>query len=280
MLYFALALFFSISIFVLFKYFEKYEINNLMAISISYIISATLAIGISFDIIQFQNLLNYHLLQALMLGVSFFFGFLVMSSSIQKSGMAISSVAANISVIIPVFIAYIYYNERISTMQIIGIGITIPAIYLFFKPKNKVALSISAFVFPLFLFLISGANNSLMRHAERLGVNDYPLLFIGLLFSISFIVSVVFMGATRQFKKIELKNISSGVLLGILNFGGTYFFLKSLTEFHSSLFFAIYNLSFIAISAAIGILYFKEKFSLMNIIGLIIAVGAVVLMNI
>ena len=280
MVYFFLTLFFSASIMVIFRYFEKYKVDTFMAISISYVVSAALALSLSYDGAKIESLVTTHSSLVLILGIAFFFGFLIMSISIKKAGISISSVASNISVLIPVLIAYLIYNETIGNIQLGGIALAVPAMYLFFKPAKSKKLDLKHIIFPLILFASTGFNNSLMRHAEHLGVNNFPMLFVGLIFSIALIVSIIFLVIKGELKKFSLKNMGFGFILGIANIASTYFFIECLIEFPSSLFFPIYNLSLIGIAAFLGIVFFKEKFSKINYIGLILAAGAIVLMNI
>ncbi|RLD41625.1 MAG: hypothetical protein DRI86_13060, partial [Bacteroidetes bacterium] len=128
-------------------------------------------------------------------------------------------------------------------------------------------------------FLIGGLNNSLLGQAETIGAMDSPMAFLGILFSIAFSISVIFTIFTKQELRLKIKEIGFGVLLGTFNFASTYFFLKSLDYFPSSLYFSIYNLSFIALSAIIGLVIYKEKLSKINFAGLIIAAIAVMMMN-
>lgn len=279
MLFFIFAIVSAVAILVLFRYFKKYQIDNVFAIGISYFVSALLALAFSFDSIQVQKIITQHSLIAVILGISFFFGFIILSLSTQKSGISVTSVAANISVIIPVLIAIVFYQEQISIKHILGLLLAIPAIYLFFKTDKKTVFQLSLIIFPIFLFFISGFNNSLMRHAERLGANDNAILFIGLIFTVSFITAIVHAVLKKQKPKITHKNISAGTILGILNFTSTYFFLKSLGVFSSALFFPIYNLSFIILSSFIGVILFRERIKTVNFIGLVMVIAVVVLLS-
>lgn len=279
MLYFFLALFFSVGILVIFRFFKTYNVSNLEAIIVSYFVSAALAIGFSLDNIEISQIIVNQNILAIILGISFFIGFVFLSLSTQKSGISITSVASNISVIIPVLVAAILYHEKIESYRLAGLILSIPAFYFFFKPNKNSSFKWSLLLFPLIIFIISGLNNSLLRHAENLGAMDSPMVFLGLIFLIAFIISLIYSGLSKKIKTINTKVILFGIVLGIANFSSTFFFLKSLSIFSSALFFPIYNLSFIAFSALIGILFFKEKFSKANYFGLVLAGLAILLMN-
>ncbi len=279
MISFILALFFSIAILILFRAFKSYQINTINAIVISYLISAVLSISLSHPNIDNIKIFDNNYILAIILGISFFTGFVFLSLSTQKSGISITSVAANISVIIPVVVASIFYNEKINGAHLAGLLTSIAAVILIFSPNKKKKFNIQLIVFPLAIFIISGLNNSILRQAERNNAFLNPMLFLGIIFSMAFISSLIYALAFKKLKLKKYKDLLFGILLGIANFSATYFFFKSLSIFSSSLFFPIYNMSFIGISSIVGILVFKEKLSKVNITGLIIAIIAVMLMN-
>jgi drug/metabolite transporter (DMT)-like permease len=188
-------------------------------------------------------------------------------------------VAANISVIIPVSVALLLYGEEVNSWQIGGLILALASIFLVFKPKDKAKFSIAALLFPMALFFINGINNSLMKHVEQLNAMNQPMLFLGLVFVSAFFVGLIFYIFKPNKKPIQKKNFIAALILGLLNFISTYLFLASLSIFDSSVFFPIFNLSFIGGSALIGVAVFKEKLSIINWVGLILAIFAIVLIT-
>ena len=279
MIFFLLALFFSIGILIIFKAFEKYEIRNLQAIVVSYFISGALAVGYSYSNNNITEVIGNNYIIAIILGISFFIGFVFLSLSTQKLGLSITSIAVNISVIIPVIVAAIIYKEKIYGYHLLGLMLAFPGFYLILKPNTKEQIQWKLILYPIILFFIGGLNNSLLRQAEINGAMDSPMAFLGILFSIAFAISVIYTIITKRELSLLKKELGFGILLGIFNFSSTYFFLNSRDIFHSALYFSIYNLSFIAISALIGLAVYKEKLSKTNYIGLSVAAVAILLMN-
>ncbi len=280
MLSFLICLILSVGILVFFRMFGKLNIHMLQAILISYIFSALAAIifgkgDFSWQLISQQNWFPY----SLFIGVSFFIGFNIFALSTQKAGLAVTSVAANISVVIPVSIALIFYKESISIYKITGILLALIAILLVFKPEQKSTFKRQALIFPLALFLINGLNNSLMKHAERLHAMQEPMIFLTVVFTMAFLSGLLFIPFAKGKKQVNARSILAGLLLGLLNFGSTYFFLKSLSIFPGSVFFPLFNLSFISAASLIGILFFKEKLSKENWAGIIIAIFAIAIIT-
>jgi len=276
-LYFTLALFFSIGILLLFRLYVTFKVNTNIAIVVSYLTSTILCF--SFSDTSKSILINQNSLFALLLGISFFVGFIFLSLSTQKSGISLTSVASNISVIIPILVAAIFYHEKIIGIHLAGVIASIPAVFLIFKPKTKQKFSRSIIIYPFIIFVISGFNNSILREAQRNGVVANSMFFLGIIFGIAFISSFFYSIIIKKEKPSKTKDWIFGILLGIANFASTFYFLKSLEIFTSALFFPIYNISFITISTFIGITFFKETYSKLQMIGLFIAGIAVMLMN-
>ena len=280
MITFILCLIVAITILVVFRLFERYGIDNLQAILFSYLVSATAAFLISdWEISITETPQQDWFIYTFIIGASFFIGFNIFALSTQKVGMALTSVAANISVVIPVGLALLLYNEELNIWQIVGLTLAIAAIFLVFKPANKSRSLSSSLIFPLALFFINGINNSLMKHVEHLNAMDSSMLFLGLVFTASFTIGLVFYLFKKNKKPITRKNLLAALILGLLNFISTYLFLASLTIFDSSVFFPLFNLSFIGGSAIVGVFAFKEKLRPINWVGLILAIFAIVLIT-
>ena len=104
-----------------------------------------------------------------------------------------------------------------------------------------------------------------------------------LVFCIAFVVSLLFTGYSVIIKKRKLQflNLIFGSILGILNFGNILFYLKAHKAFseNPSTVFASMNMGVIILGSLAGILLFKEKVTLKNYIGIILALGAIVLIT-
>ncbi len=280
MLYFFLSIGFSVSILALFRKFEALKIDNLRAIWISYIISivlASLSSLLLFGVPQAPQL--HHLLMAAVLGISFFFGFRAIALCSQKVSVSATSIAGNMSVVIPVFVAALLYHEKLNLLQWLGFTLAFPAIYLFFKQKNGFNIGSGLWIYPAILLVISGFNNSVMRHAEKSEGLENPIFFLSMILVGAFVSSSSFNVVNKKFINFTKNEWIYGALLGLLNFASSLFFLLCLKEFETAIFFPVYNLTYIGIAAVVGIWAFKEKYHWLNYMGLALAAIAIALMN-
>ena len=279
MIYVILNLATSIGILSAFKLFTRFNVDNFRAIIVNYIVCVILALF--FSIPEFKNLQleGNWIYWSIPLGIAFSFGFRLFAVSTQKAGIAITSVAANVSVVIPVAIAFVFYGDKITANNILGILIAIVSFFFIFKSDKKEISLEKVWIFPALLFFVNGANNSMTKHAELLGALHYPYIFIGLTFVvalISVLIQSLFIQKTSNFGK---QNIFGGISIGLMNFFSTYFFLNAVSYYQSSYFFPLYNLTYILLAAFTGMLVFKEKLKVINWFGILLAIFAILILT-
>ncbi|MDD5570039.1 MAG: DMT family transporter [Bacteroidales bacterium] len=282
MLYLILAILTSMAIIILFKLFEKSGISIFQAIIINYLVAIIFCIAFSDIKINLTTLTGASWLKySILNGILFVLMFNIFGISTQKAGISVSVISSKMSIIIPVFFAFIYFNDSVSSLRIAGIFLALIAFCLSsLKSKNDKKLSIPLFLLPLILFFGSGINDALLNYAmlKEIGKNELPSYLL-VVFIISFVIGaiiIVVMVSTSKMK-ITLKNIYGGIILGIFNFYSTYYFMKVIEsrKFDSSVFFPLFNSTIICLSALSGFLFFREKLSKVNLIGLIAAIVAI-----
>ena len=78
-------------------------------------------------------------------------------------------------------------------------------------------------------------------------------------------------------KPLLYRNIIAGIILGLINFGSTFYILKAMGIFKSSVVFPITNAGIVSLSALIGYFFFREKLKLVNWIGIGLAIIAIIM---
>ncbi|HAH58189.1 MAG TPA: hypothetical protein DCL86_08590, partial [Bacteroidales bacterium] len=108
--------------------------------------------------------------------------------------------------------------------------------------------------------------------------NDY-VSYAATAFVFAFILSsvVVFVAQTKTRQSINLSTIVAGIVLGLLNWASIFFMLKGLNQVEVSVFIPLLNVSVVSLSAIIGYLFFKERISIINFIGIVLAIVAILL---
>lgn len=281
MIYLLLSVLSSTAIFVLFKLFNKYNVDTLQAIVFNYITACSCGVLLYNKPINIDSFISENwFYAALGLGFLFISIFNVMALTAQKNGLSVASVASKMSVIIPIVFGIIVYNESISFKKIIGIILALLAVYLTsIKPKSNVVLT-KAIYLPIILFLGSGVIDTSVNHFAPKG--NLPL-FLSIIFACAGVIGLVSVSvkATKTKQKFNPKSIPFGIALGIVNYSSMYFLLKALRVdgYESSAIFTINNVAIVAVSCLTGLLLFKEVISSKNWIGIGLALISIILVT-
>ncbi len=286
MIYLVLSIFFSTFLFVIFKYFGIYKIHTLKAIVVNYFVAFSLGFLLSekeFSIVEIPH--QDWFFGALFLGALFVSVFFLMASTTQRNGLSVASVAGKMSVVVPVFFGVLLYDESVTVLKIIGILLALISVYLVSVKEEKHQVKGVGFLFPILLFLGSGIIDTVLKYLE---VNYVPKedisIFSGSLFGIAafFGVSVLFFNKLKKKEKFGIKNVIAGIVLGVPNYYSIVFLIKALqTEgLESSTLFTVNNVGIVVFSTFIALLLFKEKLSLKNSIGVLLAILGILILAI
>ena len=132
------------SMLILFKYFGKYQVNNLQAIIVNYFTAGSLALfiaNVNGIPIVFQHIIfSPYILPSLIIGLLFIITFNLLAYGTQKIGIAISTVSNKMSMIIPVIIGIYFFKETLGIVKLIGIILAISAIYMTSTKGGKLSL--------------------------------------------------------------------------------------------------------------------------------------------
>ncbi len=271
----ALSIFFSSSLYVIFKYFEKYKINTLQAIITNYIVACVC--GLAFYKNEFFIYTIYEkpwFIGAIFLGLLFISIFNLMAITSQKNGLSVASVSGKMGVVIPIIFAVIVYKEQLTVLSSLGVLIALLAVYFTSVKEKAMTFDKKTLIYPVLLFFGSGIIDTFIKFMETNYVNSSEApLFLSMVFGIAGLAGFVIL-IVKANLKIELKNIVGGVLLGVPNYFSMAYLIKALQNdsLNSSTIFTINNVAIVALTTIFAILFFKEKLSLKNWLGIILAI--------
>src|SRR5574340_532069 len=266
----------SVAVGVLFKYIKAKTPVNIFLITINYLCAIVATYACFHPEIDFGHIpYNRYTIS---LSVLLPLVFILLSLSIRHSGIIKTDIAQRISLVIPVACSYWIFNEIIPAFRWIGIITGFVALF-FILNKGRSSGGTNP-VYLLLVFLGYGIIDVLFKQVALQKSIPYTValfyIFCGCFIFASLITVISF------FKKkliIQKSTVFFGLLLGLFNFLNIYFFLKAHQAFaiNPSTVFATMNFGVILLCTLIGAYYFKEKLSKKNILGLVLAVVAIVL---
>ncbi len=285
MIYLLFSIASSTIILILFKLFDRYNVNTLQAIVVNYFIACTIGVVSYNATIHISEITSSKwFFGAVALGFLFIAIFNVMALTTQRNGLSVASVASKMSVIIPVVFGIYVYKEGVGAQKLIGIVLALIAVYLTsIKSKSSINTR-KGLLLPIILFFGSGIIDTSIKFLETTYVakNGIPI-FSATIFCFAGIIGtgILIRKAISKPIKIELKNIVGGIALGIVNYCSMYFLLKALQVegIESSTIFTVNNVAIVMLSTLIGLVLFREKIYTKNWIGIAIAIVSIVLVT-
>lgn len=269
---------------VIFKLFNKFNVDNLQALIVNYLTAGILGVVNSSKSISIEGVLNSDwLFHALVVGCLFIIVFNFYATGTQKVGIAVTTVANKMSLVIPVAFALIFYPDaNITLYTLIAFVLAMVGIYLSSTKNGKLSFDKRYLWLIVLVFVGQGVADTVFNHAQQtsIGVGESPTFFAVLFMMAALSGGVIlFIRSYREKLRFSLKNVLWGVLLGVPNYGTLIYFFRALdtSGLHPSVVFPIVSMGVVILSAIIGIILYKEMLSRANWIGVACSVLAIAL---
>jgi drug/metabolite transporter (DMT)-like permease len=272
------------SLLIFFKMFERYEIDFFQGIVFNYITCAVIGLFfIDFHTVAVKSVHTW-LWSAVILGSLFISIFYLSSVTTRYFGITTATLAMKLAVVFPILLGVFFYKDHLNLLKLIGICLAIGAVILCsIKPEDSTITEKKSLLYPLIVWIGSGACDCMVQYSQRtyFPTHDFEF-FIQIVFAIAGLWGFVFVLIQRQ--TLKLKNLIGGIALGIPNYFSMYFIFKAMfalkEEYNisSATFFPINNISIVLMSTLIAVVFFKEKLTKLNYLGLSLGLVATILM--
>lgn len=286
----------SAGLFLIFRAFNQLKINTFQAIVTNYWTCVVTALLYVWDFEAVSRISWEDLWVKVPLGLGFIFigTFYLMGFVAQNISISASSVAAKISLIIPVLFNLFFFNtdKKFDGLNYLGLVCVFVAIFLTSskveskEPQAKTQKSWGNIVLISLIFLMSGAIDTSINWVTQTSAKDATsqALFSMLIFAVAGVigVSILLKKVIVEKEKVEMKNILGGIVLGVVNYFSVVFMIRSLqVEFsnNGAFFFPIFNIAIILFSTVFAIILFKERLNTRNKIGILVAMIAILLIS-
>ncbi|OCB75972.1 transporter [Flavobacterium piscis] len=276
MLFLVLSILCSVIVGVIFKITRKYKGNPTQIVTFNYAIALALCyFTFNPNLAEVDASAPWNIYIAI--GILLPFVLLSLVASIKHMGIVKTDAAQRLSLFIPILAAWLIFKEEFNSYKVIGIIIGFMA--LLFILRKQSANTENKWFFPAAVLLGFGVIDILFKQVALYTSLPYPTsLFVVfcVALSVAIVISIYEIGIKKV--KLEPKNILFGALVGIFNFGNILFYLKAHKAFaeNPSTVFAGMNMGVIVLGSLVGLLFFKEKLSKINFIGIFLALISIV----
>lgn len=230
------------------------------------------------------------LIVAALTGILFALNCMLWVFSQRKGAYVICDVLIVASSIIPILLAYIFYNETISLGDIIGYLGVIVGCVLIVTYNNQInkKVTFSLIVIYIFYFLAVGlsdfgrkvfqvdASNGVTRVSAN-GFTFYSFIFCALTFIIFYLFTIK--KSTVNYRKaLSGREFLYTIIVAILSYAYTYLLVPA-SAIDSTILFPIKNGVGLIINVVVAAILFKEKPTLRLFVGIAITIMAIVVIG-
>lgn len=209
-------------------------------------------------------------------GVFFFLSFIFYQKSVKENGVALSGTFAKLGILIPMIFSIILWRELPTSLQWIGIVLSLIAIIIVNLSKaSRDKFDVNTTLILLFLF--GGMAEFSNKIYQNYALNDYKDVFLFFVFFVAFLISSVY--SIKKKSTFTLKDVFIGFGVGIPNLFSSYFLILALDTLKTSVVFPIYSAGSIVLITILGWLIFGETIKRKNVIAIVMIIIALILMN-
>ncbi len=276
----------SVAVSIFLKLARRYQLRVDQAIAVNYVTASLLCLWLLRPPLNtlFVQPRPVWIILAL-LGVLLPSVFLIMAAAVRQAGIVRSDTAQRLSLILPILAAFLVFHEVLSGSKLTGIALALAALAcLLSRPGRNDPGDATpatggrlAWMALLGVWVGYGVIDILFKQMARSGAAFTSSLLLS--FLLATLLMFIWLAGVRH-TRWQLRSLASGVLLGTLNFGNIYFYIRAHQTFpdNPTLVFAAMNIGVISVGTLVGAGVFREPLSRVNGAGIVLALIAIVLL--
>ncbi|BDD03175.1 hypothetical protein [Aureibacter tunicatorum] len=289
MAYIVLCICFNILIFIAYRGFGTYKINNLQGLVFNYwvcVITGFVALNLMGESTQIDFTKPWFYV-AVGCGAVFITGSYTAALVTQKFNITISSISYKMSLAIPVLFSLFVLNtgtKVFDSLNYAGLGLALAAIVMSSKKSSSDEISSgkrgSTYLLPILLFLIAGFIDVVINFTNIELLQEHEGgVFTLVAFASAAVIGTMMILFKRQ--KIARRSVVGGIVLGVPNYLSVFFTIKSLSAFdnNGALIFPLLNIGIIVCSSLVSVVLYKERLEKMNQLGIAVSLLSLILIS-
>lgn len=203
--------------------------------------------------------------------------FLALARSVHAAGIVRTDAAQRLSLIIPLLSAFLIFGEQLTEQKVLGVGLAFAALLcLLWKPSKGGAGKGGTWLWPVVVLFGYGVIDVLFKQMAKAGAAFSGGLLAA--FVLAGVLMLLYLAANKT--RWGLGHLLTGILLGALNFANIYTYIRAHQSLpgNPALVFSAMNMGVIVLGTLVGAMAFREPLSKLNLLGVLLALGAIVVM--
>lgn len=208
-------------------------------------------------------------------GMLYLNSFVLLQWNVGRSGVVLPSVFMKLGVMVPTLLSIACFGETPTALQFIGFALAICAIVLINLEKggstagNRLGL--------IALLLAGGMSDAMSKIYERFGTPQLSSQYLLYTFVVALALCLALTVVKKQ--RFGVREALYGVALGVPNYFSAKFLLRSLSSIPAVVAYPSFSVGTIVLVTLAGVVFFHEKLSARQIVGLCVIGAALVLLN-
>ena len=173
-------------------------------------------------------------------GFLFVAGLVLMQQSIEVNGASLTSAFSRLGLIVPLIISMLFFGERPSWMQLVGLLIALSAMWIL-KGSDD-ANNHAATGLLLLVLMVGGFADGMAKIFEQVGSRSQDDLYIFLVFVIAGLLTTFLLLKEYKHsgKTVRMKDFLAGFLVGVPNYFSSSLLLKTLAYIPAFLAYTVF----------------------------------------
>lgn len=260
---------------------EYKRLNTLRVLSVNYLIATFIAFFTSGDTSTVQISENFWpvFILASVVGIIFITNFFIYSKSVHHNGVGISVASMRISLIIPVVVSTVWYQEFLQAREWLGVSLVFLTLFLLLPDKKSLLIKpYNAAWLLIFLFIFTGIGDASLKVFEADFSNIINKeLFLGFVFLMATVVGLLVLCIQRSWEYTRAE-VGLGIAIGIPNLYSAIFLIDALSLMSGGIVYTAANLFTVIGATLLGIYRWGDLLTRPQWIGIGLTVISILLL--
>ena len=213
-------------------------------------------------------------------GLFYVAALVLMQSSIHRSGAGLSSAFARLGLLVSLLVSILWFGERPGPTQLLGAAL-VPTALLLIHGGTREGKAKKGFWLLLLTLLFSGGADAMSKVFEQLGDQSQSTHFFFWLFLTALLLTagLALAERLRSGKRLQLRELAAGAAVGVPNYFSSWLLLLALQRLPAFLAYPVFSTGTILLVLGASALFFRERLSRRQGLGVGLILAALVLLN-
>ena len=213
-------------------------------------------------------------------GLFYVAALVLMQSSVHRSGAGLSSAFARLGLLVSLLVSILWFGERPGPVQLLGVLLVLAALVLI-RGGDEGGRAKKGFWLLLLTLLCSGGADAMSKVFEQLGDPSQSTHFFFWLFLTALLLTagLALAERLRRGKRLLLRELAAGVAVGVPNYFSSWLLLLALQRLPAFLAYPVFSTGTILLVLGASALFFRERLSRRQGLGVGLILAALVLLN-